>query len=109
MDMLAKDWWALHHNTAKYFSYVVPKGIWKISLLGNRVCNKLTEYLREGIEGATTAQYWVEKRKRYTEDSYFLVDWKAVDRAMKSSTIQRQHWVTKFDSGCCATGKMMHM
>ena len=109
MDILAKDWWALKHTTEQYFQYKVPKGIWKISLLGNRVSNDLNGYLREGIEGAVTAQYWVEKRKRYTEDSFFLVDWTAIKKALKSTSLQRQHWVTKFDSGCCPTNKMMHI
>ena len=109
MDMLAKDWWGQQINMKQYVQYIIPKGIWKISLLGNRTSNDLQNYLRDSIEGAKAAEYWADKRKRFTEESYFEVDWKAVEQAMKSSTLQRQHWVTKFESGCCATGKMMHI
>ena len=109
MDMLAKDWWAEVKDRDQYNSYVVPKGIWKISLLGNRVSKDLQAYLREGIEGARTAEYWIDKRKQFTEESFFDVDWTSVAQAMKGSALHRQHWVTKFESGCCATGKMMHI
>ena len=108
MDMLAKDWWTQHHDKAKYSQYHVPKGIWKICLMGNRVCNNLTKYLRESIEGAKAAEYWVDKNSKYTEGAFFDTDWKAMEKAMKSISLRRQQWVTKFESGCCATGKMMH-
>ena len=109
MDMLAKDWWTLQHKKAKYFHYHVPKGIWKICLMGNRVCNHLQAYLRESIEGAKAVEYWVDKKNRFTEESFFATDWHALEKAMDAVTTKRQQWVTKFESGCCATGKMMHI
>ena len=110
-DLYAKDYWAkLYSNPDKerhYFKYSIPKGIWKISFLGTRVCKKIKSFLRESIEGGEAAEYWVLKRKRFSKDGFFEVDWKANKKAMTTVSIGKRHWLTKFESGICGTGRMM--
>ena len=81
--------------------------MWKIQLLGNRISNKLQEYLRDSIEGGIIADYWINHKKKFTEETYFMVDWAALGKAMKTATNTRKRWVSKFESGMCATGHMM--
>ena len=107
MDLRAKKCWQEKSNDHKYIDYHVPKGIWKVSILGNRICNHLREYLRESIEGGKIADYWINQKKRFSEEGYFQVDWDACKMAMTESKISRRHWVSKFESGWCGTGKMM--
>ena len=49
------------------------------------------------------------RRKRFIEDSFLQVDWDANKAAMAATPLARRHWVTKFESGCCGTGRMMKM
>ena len=55
MDYWAKDYWTEKYETRKYFHYDTPKGMWKIAMLGTRICNHLMSYLRNSIEGGKTA------------------------------------------------------
>ena len=107
MDFGAKDWWIRCHPTQSYFNYTIPKGMWQIKLLGNRISNKLQGYLRDSIEGGVIADYWVNQKQRFTEQNYFKVDWEAVGKAMKSVSKTRRRWISKFETGMCATGHMM--
>ena len=112
VDLYAKDFWAEKYAPAlikqrKYLKYKLPMGMWNVSFMGTRVINNLIPFLRESIEGGKAAEYWVNKRKRFNKDSFFEVDWEASKGAMKSVGIARKHWVTKFESGMCGTGRMM--
>ena len=107
MDLRAKNCWHENSRTGRYVKYTVPKGMWKVSILGNRISNHFGEYVRESIEGEAIADYWINDKKRFTEEGYFQVDWDACKMAMRKSKVTRRHWVTKFESGWCATGKMM--
>ena len=107
MDLEAKAWWDACKHNPSYFQYTTPKGMWKVSLLGNRVVNRLTSYLRESIEGGKVAEYWIKKKKKFTEESFFCVDWEAIKAAMGKVGPQRRRWVSKFEAGICATGPMM--
>ena len=112
VDLYAKLFWAdkvkiNQSGVQKYFQYRVPEGMWKIAVLGTRVTNHLSQYLRESIEGTGVAEYWIHKKKRFSEEGYFQVDWDANKEAMKSVPVSRRHWVTKFESGMCGTGRMM--
>ena len=110
VDHYAKEHWAkIQMGTGKYFKYNIPKGMWKISLLGTRICNKLIKELKESIEGGKVAEYWICKKKRISEKGYFMVDWEANQAAMKSVPQSKRQWVTKFESGICGTGRMMKL
>ena len=112
-DAYAKEYWVTrtHNGTVQaraVLDYSIPKGIWKVSLQGTRICTHLVHDLRESIEGGTSAEYWIAKRK-INMASFFRVDWSAVKCAMQSSPVSRRHWVTKFNSGFCSTGRMMKL
>ena len=107
VDYWAKDFWAEQVTNHTYFNYTIPKGMWKVSMLGYRVCKHLIQYMRESIEGGKVAEYWIYKRNRMTEQGYFQVDWEANKDAMKAVKVSRRHWVSKFESGMCGSGKMM--
>jgi len=107
VDYWAKEFWAERVEDHKYFTYTTPKGMWRISMLGYRVCKNIMQYLRESIEGGKVAEYWICKRKRMTEQGYFQVDWEANKAAMQAVPVSRRHWVSKFESGMCGSGKMM--
>ena len=112
VDWMAKDYWAEKYDNdivtqRKYFKYAMPMGMWKISFMGTRVINKLVPFLRESIEGGKAADYWVINKSRFTKESFFLVDWEANKKAMKSVKLSRRNWVTKFESGFCGTGRML--
>jgi len=74
----------------------MPMGMWKISFMGIRVINKLVPFLRESIERSNAAEYWVTIKRRFTKESFFLVDWETNKKAMGSVNLSRRHWVTKF-------------
>ena len=74
VDYWPKELWAEKVEDHKYFMYTTPKEMWKISMLGYRVCNHLIQYLRESIEGGKVVEYWIYKRKRMSEQGYFQVD-----------------------------------
>ena len=76
-------------------------------MLGYRVCKHLMQYMCESIAGGKVAEYWIYKRKRMTEQGYFQVDWEANKDAMKAVKVSRRHWVSKFESGMCGSGKIM--
>ena len=112
VDLYAKEFWVEKYDQTtdmqrRYFKYRTPMGMWNISVLGTRVVTKLFTCLRESIEGGKAAEYWVLNKKRFTETSYFEVDWEANKQAMESVGLARRHWVTKFESGFCGTGRMM--
>ena len=48
--------------------------MWKVGILGNRICNQVCEYLRESIEGGKVADYWINKKNIFLEAGYFQVD-----------------------------------
>ena len=52
-------------------------------MLGTIVCNHLVKYLRNSTEGGNEAEYWIYKRKRFTEQGHFEVDCEANRLAMK--------------------------
>ena len=93
----------------KVLEYHTPKGMWQVQLHGTRLCNNLIEELRESIEGGKAAEYWIDKKKRLKDSSFLRVDWPAVKNAMQSTTVWRRHWITKFNSGYCSTGRMMKL
>ena len=106
MDLWAK-FWVLQVEGKKYFQYQTPKGIWKISMHGIRVCKDLLKHLTDSIEGGKAADYWIHIRRRTSEEGSFEIGWVVNERTMKSVSQARRHFVTKFESGMCATGKMM--
>ena len=112
VDWYAKDFWADRYVSSiqmqrKYFAYHLPLGMWKISFMGTRIVNELADCLRESIEGGKAVEYWVHHKKRFSKNSFFQVDWAANKVAMTTVGLARKHWVTKFASGMCGTGRMM--
>ena len=111
-DLYAKGYWDqryghIPHDQRRCYQYSIPKGMWKISFMGTRVTNLLVNCMRENIEGGEAAEYWVRNRKRFDKSSFFEVDWNSMKEAMSSAKLSRRHWVTKFESGICGTGRMM--
>ena len=110
-DALAKEYWEKRYgqkgNIPLYTRYSVPKGIWEITLVGQRISKELMEYLRENIKAEEAYDYWVEHKKRLSKNGFLDVDWNANKKAMKSVKNSRRQWVTKFESGICGTGRMM--
>ena len=110
-DFNAKQYWiekyADKEKLPLYVKYKVPKGIWEISLLGVRVCKQLLGTLRENIQVSNALEFWVERKKRFTNKSFVEVDWNANKIAMQSVSNARRQWVTKFQAGICGTGRMM--
>jgi len=112
VDWMVKDYRAEKYDNdivkqRRYYKYVMPMRMWKISFMGTRVINKVVPFLRESIEGGKAAEYWVTNKHRFTKESFFLVDWETNKKAMGSVNLSRRHWVTKFKSGFCGTGRMM--
>ena len=113
-DLYAKEFWTecTANGTAPakaVLEYTIPLGISPIYLHGTRVVKNLLRDLRESIEGGRIAAYWINKKKRFTAAGYFRVDWPAVKTAIESVPLRRRQWVSKFQSGFCATGRMMKL
>ena len=111
-DCYAKEYWAQTYGSnpvyfRNYFQYEIPYGMCKVTFLGTRVVKKLTKYLRESIEGGKAADYWINKKERLSEQAFHEVDWECTRKAMEAVSLPRRHWVAKFESGFCATGRMM--
>lgn len=50
MDYWANECWGERYDSRTYFNYDTPNIMWKITMLGTRVCNHLTSYLQNYIE-----------------------------------------------------------
>jgi len=79
VDWTAKDYWAEKYDNdivkqCRCYKYVMPMGMWKILFMATRVINKLVTFLRESIDGGKAAEYWVNNKRRFTKESFFLVD-----------------------------------
>ena len=99
LNVVMDIWWEHCRPTVLYFHYKIPKGMRKIKLIGNCVVNHLVQYLTESIEGGVIAEYWITKKKKFSDKSFFKVNWKAVKRAMATVTRSCRIWVSKFESG----------
>ena len=110
-DFNAKQYWIDKYGDKDKLppcmKYKIPKGMWEISLLGVRLCKQLLGSLRESIQVSNAFEYWVERKKRFTNENFGDVDWDANKIAMKSVSNTRRQWVTKFQAGLCGTGRMM--
>ena len=79
--------------------------MWKLRIHGVLVGQKLLRYIRKTIQGGTIFEYWVDTHKIIGEEAIGMIDWDSQGKAMRLCTIQHRHWVSKFVSGWCATGK----
>lgn len=66
-------------------------------------------YTRNCTKGGKVVDFWMFKRKRFTEEGYSQVDWDANRLVMNTAPVNEMHWVMKFNSGMCGTGKMMNI
>ena len=68
-DALAKEYWEKRYgqkeNIPLYTRYSVPKGIWEITLMGQRISKQLLEFLWENIQAEEAYNYWVKHKKRF--------------------------------------------
>ena len=74
MDFRAKDYWQQMISNQHYFDFRTNKGLWTINICGKRICTYLAAFLRESIDGEAVADYWVHKRKRFSEKGFINVD-----------------------------------
>ena len=88
-------------------THTIRGGMWQVSIQGKLVGTKLSRYLRKTIQGGIIFEYWVDKRKRISEQAIDMIDWDTQGKAMRLCSIHQRHWVSKFVSGWCATGKTM--
>jgi hypothetical protein len=58
------------------------------------------------VHGDCAYQYW-EGKDKVVPEVLDMVDWEAIGEAMSSSTLTRQHFVSKHTTGICGVGKNM--
>ena len=108
-DLRAKEFWKEIKVGYRKPPHTMKKGIWQVKIQGRTICSNLTEKMRESISGEEILEYYVTKKQRMTKDQFHNIDWITQGKALKLLKPNRQHWVSKFTSGWCATGKMMHI
>jgi hypothetical protein len=104
MDAEAKQFWK--ETSAQRLNTKIEGEPWRVIVAGEKATSNLRESLRETCNFKGAMEYWNSKR-RFGNCNINEIDWDSMGRAMRASTIPRQHWVSKMISGFCATGKMM--
>ena len=108
-DLRAKEYWKDIIVGYRKPPHTMKRGIWQLKIKGHTVCSNVTKNMRESISGEEILEYYVAKKRRMTKDQFHQIDWTSQGKALNSINTGRQHWVSKFTSGWCATGKMMHI
>jgi len=85
--------------------YKLPGNAWACYVDNCRIIKQFDSSLRNFINGQELKKYW-EKRKVLHPDILSWVDWFAIGRTMKESSIDRQWWVSKQMSRHFAHGKI---
>ena len=66
-DFYAKQYWIKRYGDIEklplYQNYSIPKSMWEVSLLDNRICKELHSFLRKNIQMNDAVDYWVTKKK----------------------------------------------
>ena len=106
MDIRAKDYWEVTKKHKANLTYTTTKSMWPVYIRNVRVIANLRTFIYDAVHGARLGNYWIE-RKRFPEDSFQLVDWIQISKAMSKCKVSRRRWVTKFVLGVCGTGVNM--
>jgi hypothetical protein len=81
---------------------IIGKEKWHILDGGEKITKNTSKFL---FDHCTVPQVRdiLHRYKRVNAEGFHLVDWKSLERAMKESTIQQRHWISKRaarDCGC---------
>jgi hypothetical protein len=85
-------------------------GYWQLHHQGEPVLTQVPEKIRISIQEYTAYEYWTEKNYnplRKETKAFEKVDWEIINRAMKSSSQYKRHFISKHATGHCGVGRMM--
>ena len=90
-------------------------GYWQLFHHDEPILTKLTEKIRLSLQEFDAFEYWTEKNYNPIRENgddvkgsaFHTIHWSAIDKAMKSSSQYKRHFVAKHATGHCAVGKMM--
>jgi Reverse transcriptase (RNA-dependent DNA polymerase) len=71
-----------------------PGEIWQVHVGKIKVCRNLPVSLKEFISANTMEQMW-SRRKKLSATTFSMVDWEAIQGAMKEIRTPRRHWIIK--------------
>jgi len=86
--------------------YKLPGNTWACYVDNHRIVKQFDCSLQNFINGQESKKYWKTRRGLHP-DILSWVDWFAIRRAMKESSIDRRRWASKQMSGHFAHGKNM--
>jgi len=66
----------------------------------------LKNHLLDHTAGKAAKEYWAGKTC-FCNINVNLVDWKMIEKVVKSQTISMHQWTSKFTTGFCTTGCQM--
>ena len=110
MDQKAKEYLQQLQTERTQPQQDIPQPIegepWPFTINRVKVCCKLKKVIKEQVHGNKAKAYW-EQKTRFAGGTAEDVDWQATEDTVKTMRLNRQHWLSKHNSGFCATGKMM--
>jgi hypothetical protein len=71
-----------------------------------KICNNVEQNLREYIHAQPIQECWIKKGK-IAPDKFELVEWHAIEKEMKSSTLQVRHWIVKRAAQDCGANAIL--
>ena len=103
MDCRAKDF--LLTNPAQPSLYIFWES-WMVFLPNGKLSGSLREELTSHCTTQRRLLWWKEKRK-HQSCHFDKIDWAALDQAMSSLPLPRQHWIAKHSAGFCGVGTVL--
>ena len=105
MDHLAKLFWEETVSSPLPLQHRIHDEAWPVFINNCKISTKLPERLYQFYHGCRAQKYWVDTRKRFSEEGFRRIDWDIVESAARSLGIGRRRWLAKHTVGMCGVGK----
>ena len=107
-DLLAKlEWQEAFYHSYRSKDSKISHEAWSIWVGHEKITGRLRTELEEVTTGSSLLKYWAKSSLFSHPQDSLLVNWDAVETAMKTLDLSRRRWITKHISGWCDVGKWL--
>jgi actin-related protein len=85
---------------------VIGKEKWQILYGDDKITDRLEQQIREIAHFEPIRNYWA-KKELIQYNTFEVVNWTAIERAMKQSTTQTKHWIIKRAARNCGANAVL--
>jgi len=107
MDQVAKKLWQHIQMSLDPIANSLLGEPWELWLEHEKVSTTIKSWLLKHMCGQAAREYWANK-SRFRGMGIQSIDWTVIQTVVMAMTIKQCQWMTKFTTGFCATGQMMH-